>query len=235
MTPDGTRTFTLSMADDYRDKNVAGKPAQFEVTLHWVKERELPALDDEFAQQVGDYSDVAGLRSAIQAQIKQREEDRVREKLEEDAVARLVEISSIEFPPQLVDNQAEYMLASFKNSVERQGLQLNQYLRMLGKELDAFEQEIRAEAEARVRRTLALDAFATAEHIDGEDQTTQADADARSTRALARLVELATGIGQNGESGSKNAADQANTSDTGIQTPAADATASTSEEDPGTA
>ena len=60
MTPGEQKTFTLTMPDDYRDKDVAGKPAEFTVTLHWVKERELPALDDDFAQQVGEYADVAG-------------------------------------------------------------------------------------------------------------------------------------------------------------------------------
>ncbi len=75
------KTFTLNMPDDYRDKEVAGKPAEFSITLHSVKERELPALDDDFAQQVGEYTDVAGLRTAIETQLRQREEERVREKL----------------------------------------------------------------------------------------------------------------------------------------------------------
>ena len=216
MNPGDQKKFTLTMPEDYRDKEVAGKPADFEVTLHWVKERELPELDDAFAQQVGEYADVAGLRTAVNAQLRQREEERVREKLEEDAMSKLVEISTIEFPPQLVDLQAQHMLDTFKNSVERQGLQLNQYLRLIGKEQEVFEQEIRTEAESRVRRTLALDAFASAEHIDGEDQASEADGDSRSARALARLVQLATG-----SEASEKTADDAETSDTGSQTPEA--------------
>jgi trigger factor len=207
------KTFTLTMPEDYRDKEVAGKPADFEVTLHWVKERELPELDDEFAQQVGDYTDVASLKTAVDAQLRQREDQRVREKLEEDAMSKLVEISTIEFPPQLVDLQAQAMFENFKSTVERQGLQLNQYLRLIGKEQDAFEEEIRTEAESRVRRSLALDAFATAEHIDGSET----EDDSRTTRALARLVEVATG------SPSENPADRAQTSDTESQNPAGEA------------
>jgi trigger factor len=90
----------------------------------------------------------------------------VREQLEEAAVSKLVEISTIEFPPQLIDHQAQHMLETFTRNVEQQGLQLQQYLRLVGKEQDAFEQEIRTEAETRVRRSLALDAFADAEKID---------------------------------------------------------------------
>jgi trigger factor len=168
--PGAEKQFTLTLPEDFREDDVAGKPADFTVTLHWVKERQLPELDDEFAQQVGEYSDVATLRTTIETQLRQREEERVREKLEEAAMSKLVEISSIEFPPQLIEHQAQHMLESFTRNVEQQGLQLAQYLRLVGKEQDAFEQEVRAEAESRIRRSLALDAFADAESIGVEQQ-----------------------------------------------------------------
>ena len=221
------KTFTLTVADDYRDKDFAGQPAEFHVTLHWVKERELPALDDEFAQQVGEYGDIAGLRAAVEDQLRTREEERARSQLEEAAMNQLVEISSIEFPPQLVDHQAQHMLETFTRNVEQQGLQLAQYLRLVGKEQEAFEQELRTEAESRVRRSLALDAFADAENIAVEQQELEDEVrraaggsdepDAvqrlamanpatlqrvqevtRERKAMARLLELATANGRNG-------------------------------------
>ena len=227
MRPGEEKMFTLTVPDDYREKSFAGKPAHFNVTLHWVKERELPALDDEFAQQVGDYSDVAGLRAGIESQLRAREEERVREQLEEAAMSQLVEISSIEFPPQLVEHQAQHMLETFTRNVEQQGLQLPQYLRLVGKEQATFEEEIRSEAESRVRRSLALDAFADAEQIGVEQQEVEdevrrvaagaAEADAverlamtnpatlqrvqevaRERKAMARLLELATAPSRNG-------------------------------------
>lgn len=216
-----TRTFSLPIPDDYRDKELAGKPADFEVTLHWVKERELPALDDEFAQQVGEYADLPALRDAVEKQLRQSEEERVRGKLEEDAMTKLVEISSIEYPPQLVEHQAQHMLESFTRNVERQGLQLSQYLRLVGKDQEAFEQEMRDEAETRVRRSLALDAFADAEQIATEQQATEEAAESRSLKALARLVEVATtGDGLNGSQKpeAEKTADRGQTSDTESQT-----------------
>jgi trigger factor len=192
LTAGDEKTFTLTMPDDYRDREVAGKPAEFTVTVHWVKERELPALDDEFAQQVGEYADVQALKTAIEAQLRQREEERVREKLEEEAMTKLVEISSIEFPPQLVEHQTQHMIETFTRNVERQGLQLPQYLRLVGKEREAFDQEMRTEAESRVRQSLALDAFADAEQIDAEQSESDTETRSRERKALARLVELAT-------------------------------------------
>ena len=187
------KTFTLNMPDDYRDKEVAGKPAEFSITLHSVKERELPALDDDFAQQVGEYTDVAGLRTAIETQLRQREEERVREKLEDAAMTKLVEISSIEFPPQLVDHQAQHLLETFTRNVEQQGLQMAQYLRLVGKEQETFEQELREQAETQVRRSLALDAFADAEKIgveppEVEEEVHRAAAGTEEAAAVERLA-----------------------------------------------
>jgi len=195
MSPGDQKSFTLAMPEDTRDTDVAGKSADFNVTLHWVKERELPELDDDFAQQVGEYADVAGLRTAIETQLRQREEERVREQLEESAMNKLVEISSIEYPPQLVDHQTEHLIETFTNSVERQGIQLQQYLRMLGKERETFEQELREQAEAQVKRSLALDAFADAEEIQADQDDPEYG---RQRRAIARLVQLAVGDNLNG-------------------------------------
>jgi trigger factor len=244
------KTFTLTLPDDYPETELAGKPAEFHVSLHWVKERELPALDDEFAQQVGEYADVAGLRAAIESQLRTREEERVREQLEQAAMNKLVEISSIEFPPQLIEHQAQHMLETFTRNVEQQGLQMPQYLRMVGKDQDTFDQEMRSEAESRIRRTLVLDAFANAENI-GVDQQEVADevhraaagtedADAverlalanpstlervqeatRERKAMARLLEVATGDGrdggQNPATSREKTADRSETSDTEVQ------------------
>jgi trigger factor len=192
-----TKSFTLKLPDDHRETEIAGQDAEFSVNVHWVKERQLPELDDEFAQQVGEYTDVAGLRTAIEAQLQQREQERVREQLEAAALDKLVEIATIEYPPQLVEHQTQHMLDTLTRSVEQQGLQLQQYLRLVGKEQDAFQQEIRDEAELRVRRSLALDAFADAEKIEADGQVEDAGAEgSRERRALARLIEVATGNGR---------------------------------------
>jgi trigger factor len=251
------KTFSLPLPDDYQPPELGSQPADFSVTIHWVKERQLPEVDDEFAQQMGEYADVAALRVAIEGQLRQREEDRVREKLEEAAMTKLVEISSIEFPPQLVEHEAQHMLETITRNMEQQGIQLPQYLRLVGKDQDTFEEEIRAQAETRVARSLALDAFADAEKIDVEQQEVAdevhratagtADSEAverlalqnpqtiarfqevtRERKARARLIELATGNGQ--PIAKEKTTARTETSDTQEQSPVAE-----SEEDRGNA
>ncbi|HEY3059444.1 MAG TPA: trigger factor [Chloroflexota bacterium] len=235
------KTFSLDLPEDYPQTEVAGQPAEFRITLHWVKERQLPELDDEFAQQMGDYADVAALRTAVESDLRTREENRVREKLEDAAMTRLVEISSIEFPPQLVEHEAQHMLETISKNFEQQGIQLPQYLRMVGKEQETFEEEIRAQAQTRVARSLALDAFADAEKIGVEDQEIEdevrraaagrTDSEAverlalqnpstrarveevtRERKARERLLELATGNGR--AKGKEKATQRGETPDT---------------------
>jgi trigger factor len=220
MKADEERTFTLTLPDDYVDPALGGKTAEFTARVHWVKERQLPELDDDFARQVGEYADVAALRDAIEKQLWQSEDERVRDKLQEAALSKLVEISSIEFPPQLVDHQAQHMLESFTRNMEQQGLQLPQYLRLVGKEQDTFEDEVRAEAETRIRRSLALDAFADAEKIGAETAADGDDPETRERKALARLIELATGDGRAPpKARSESATQSTQTSDTEGQAP----------------
>jgi trigger factor len=207
-----SKTFTLSLPEDYRETDLAGRDAEFSVSVHWVKERQLPEVDETFLQQVGDYSDETELRTAVELQILQRERERVREQMETAALDKLVEIASIEYPPQLVEHQAQFMLESLTRNVEQQGLQFQQYLRLVGKEQSAFQDEIRSEAEVRVRRSLALDAFADAEQIEaGADGEAE---ESRERKALARLIELATAGNGVAESPPEKTAAQAQTSDT---------------------
>jgi trigger factor len=257
------KSFTLPLPEDYPQSAAAGRTATFSIKLHWVKERELPVVDDEFAQQLGDYADLTALRAAIETDLRQREETRVREKLEDAAMTRLVEISSIEFPPQLVEHEAQHMLETITRNFEQQGIQLPQYLRLVGKEQGAFEEEIRAQAETRVARSLALDAFADAEKIDVEEQELEdevrrasagrTDAESmerqalqnpstrvrvqevtRERKARERLLELATGNGR--AKRTEKATPSAETSDTDQQSrKSSPPAAAESEEDRGTA
>src|SRR5262249_44586862 len=126
-------------------------------------------------------------------QLRTQEEQRVQAQLEEAAMNKLVEISSIEYPPQMVDHEAQHLMESFTRNVEQQGLKLPQYLRLIGKEQDAFELEIRTEPDTRGKRAGALEACATAEQIDVAQQEVGAEVQqaAASTDEPAAVEQLA--------------------------------------------
>ena len=169
------KTFTLVLAENYRESALAGKPVEFSVKIHWVKEKQLPEVDDVFAQQVGDYADVVALRGAVEAQLRQQEDERVRKAHEEAALDKLVELSTVEAPPQVIEHQTDHLLEVFTRNLEQQGLALEQYLRLSGKDRSALREEAHMEAEKRVKRALALDAFAKAEQIGVEQEEVEAE------------------------------------------------------------
>ncbi len=226
--PGEQKSFTLPLPQDYGDKAMAGKDVAFTVTVHSVKEKELPPLVESFAQQVGDFADVAAVRDAIEAELRGHEEQRVQRELESTAMDKLVEVSRVEFPPQVLEHQTDNLMHTFTESVERQGLHLDQYLRVTGKDESALRAEVQSEAGVRVARSLVLNAFARAENItvNGEEIQDEVrsiagpapDAVAaamaalaneqtfdriqgaiRERKAVARLVDLLTGAaGDNG-------------------------------------
>jgi trigger factor len=220
------KTFTLALAENYRESALAGSPVEFTVKIHWVKEKQLPELDDVFAQQVGDYADVASLRTTVETYLREREDERVRKAVEEAALDKLVELSTVDVPPQLIEHQADHLLEVFSRNLEQrgEGVSVEQVLRVTGKDRTALREEARAEAEKRVKRALALDAFAKAEQIGVEQEEVEAEvkkataqveepeatetlalgnpqtrarveAALRERKALERLVELATDAG----------------------------------------
>jgi trigger factor len=132
---------------------------------------------------VGDYADVGALRGAVEAQIREREEDRVRKTHEEAALDKLVELSTVEAPPQVIEHQTDHLLEVFSRNLEQQGIPLEQYIRLSGKDRPALREEARTEAEKRVKRALALDAFAKAEQIGVE----QAEVEAEVKKATAQV------------------------------------------------
>ncbi len=223
MQPGETREFTLRLPEDYEDKGIAGEELHFTVTLHGVKERRLPELDDEFARTVSDeYQDVAALREAVRKQIAESKAANAERDYENAVVSEAVQQSTVEIPPQMVERQADFALRQFAHSLDRQGINVEQYLRFTNRTPEAFRDELLADAEQVLARSLVLDAIADAEGItisdedvDAEIQRMTADsgnraraaeasqetrdrvrAALRQREAVRRLVSIAAGSGE---------------------------------------
>lgn len=169
MEADQSRTFALTLPENSKDRDLSGQQATFDVTLHWVKERQLPPLDDGFVSTLGQYESVQELHRAIVVDLKVRKEDASNRKLEREAVEAAVSQAKIELPPQLVDHEAEHLRDRFVRNLDRQGITFEQYLRFTEKAEADFRADVRAEAEASVKRAAVLDALAGAEGIEIAD------------------------------------------------------------------
>jgi len=172
----------VKFPDDYKDKNLAGKDIDFDIEILDIKEMELPALDDAFAQGMGaQFKTLEDVEREIEKELTRREESRV----DREAKARLVEkiCSGLEFdlPESLVDQELNSAVQSIKQNFERSGGDFEQS----GLDLNALRENFREPAEFRVKRMLVLSEIAREQHME----VTEAD--------LSKgFADLASGIGQ---------------------------------------
>lgn len=168
--PGEGKEFDVQYPADFRDPDLAGKRAHFQVSLKAVKEKELPALDDELAQSLGPYETLDELRADIQIKLLERKETEAKDAATEEALNALVEQSTLEYPNIAVEHEIDQMVASLANRLSQQGFTLEHYLEMEKKTLAQFREEMRPRAEVRLQRALVLAEFAEAEGIKVEQK-----------------------------------------------------------------
>ncbi|MFN8635875.1 MAG: trigger factor [Chloroflexota bacterium] len=170
MAAEESKHVTLKLPEEYRDKDLAGQDAEFDLTLHWVKAKILPPLDDDLPSVVGtEHESLQALRDAIKANLSAREEHERRMAHEEQVVNSVVEQATVDPPPQLVEEEAGRHVQQLAQNLERQGIPLQSYLRFTQKTEEQFRAEMMAQAERTVRRSEVLNAIALAEGIEVTD------------------------------------------------------------------
>jgi len=170
---DETREATVKFPDDYSEPRLAGKDGTIRVTVRGVKEKVLPALDDELAKQLsnGKQETVDEYRAAVRADLEEAAGDMARLAREQALVKALVDASSVDVPDALVERELATQLESMERSLARQGLRLDRYFDYLGKTVPQWAADERNEAEARLKVDLVLDEFAKREGIQpGDDE-----------------------------------------------------------------
>lgn len=167
------QSFNLITNEDADDDQL--RSTQFDVRLHWVKEKQLPEVDDEFARGVGEKESVELLRTEIQEQLRRSKEQQAQEHQREAVIAAAVEQSRVEAPPQTIERQADRLLQSFAGGLDKQGISVEQYLQYTSKDEASFRSELLAEAERALKRSLVLEAIAEAEDLGPSEDEVRAE------------------------------------------------------------
>jgi trigger factor len=164
--PGESAEFDIAFAeeDERVSPELRGKTLHYRVTVHEVKEAELPEVNDEFAQSLG-VATLSELRDRVRRDLLREKAQAARAEVLEQAVQRLLEVATVELPPALVERQVAADVERLREQLRQRGSSLEEYLRFQGKTLEEFKEELRPQAEARLRRYLVLEAFAEAEGI----------------------------------------------------------------------
>ncbi len=160
---------TVTFPADYHEENLAGKEAAFDVKILEIKRKELPALDDDFAQEVSDFNTLAEFKEDALKKLLENEESRAMRDVEEQLVQKIGGEAEVEVPDVLVEKELDRMMGDMERFLRMQGLTLEQYMQMAGRSLKDIRQENREEGERSVKANLTLDAIIKKEGIQAEE------------------------------------------------------------------
>ncbi len=161
---------TVTFPEEYQEKSLAGKEAVFACDIKKVEVKELPELDDEFAQDVSEFDTLDEYKAHVRTNLEEKKkEDALRAK-EDVAVDKVIENAEMEIPDAMVDTQARQMMDDFANRLQMQGLSMEQYFQFTGQSLDAMVEDAKPQALKRIQTRLVLEKIAETEDIQVSDE-----------------------------------------------------------------
>jgi trigger factor len=180
--------FDISFPDDYAEPSLAGKPAHFQVEVKEHRAKVLPALDDDFARQLGPYEDLETLRGEVRRRLERNAIDKARHDFADRIIDYAVANATLELPesiaprreaeglpPILVEQETEVMHDEFRSGLARQGVTDEAYEKVTGQTHEQLHAEFRPQAEKRVTVLLVLSKVAESEGIEIPDSDVEAE------------------------------------------------------------
>ena len=175
MRPGEEKDVPVTFPEDHAEESLRGKTATFHIRLKELKRKVLPALDDDFAQDVAGVSSLQELRERVEKELTRIAEEQARAEARRQVVQKVVEGARLEVPETLVRRQVEDRIRNLENRLRRQGDSLESYLEATGQTREQLEASLRAEAADDVRTDLVLDAVAKAEGIEATPEDIEAE------------------------------------------------------------
>lgn len=166
----------VTFPEEYHAEELAGKPAVFKVKIHEIKAKELPDLDDEFAKDIDEEVEtLAELTEKTKKRLEEAKENEADAKLREELVLKASENAEIDVPQAMVDTELDRMLKEFEQRLQMQGMNLELYTQFSGQDEAALKEQMKEDAEKRVKSNLTLEAIAKAENLEVSDEEVDAE------------------------------------------------------------
>lgn len=171
----------VTFPEQYQAAELAGKPAMFKVKIHEIKTKELPQLDDEFAQDVSEFDTLAEYKEDVKKRLTEQKENEAKRTKEDEAIQKIIDKSEMELPEAMIETQCENMVNEFAQRIAQSGLSMEQYMQFSGLTIEKLKEQVRPEAETRIKSSLVLEQIAKEENIE----VTEEDIDAEVTKMAA--------------------------------------------------
>ena len=167
---DEEKDIKVKFPDEYFSKDLAGKDAVFKVTLHEIKKKELPELDDEFAKDVSEFDTLKELKDKIKEKLETENKNKEKYETEEEAIKIVCDNTEIDIPSGMIETEIDNMVRDIEGKLSYQGLNLQTYLQMMGKTEDEMRKEFEDQAQKSVKSRLVLEEIVKAEKLEATDE-----------------------------------------------------------------
>ena len=165
----------VTFPEEYHAKELAGKPAVFKCTVKEIRVKELPELDDDFAQDVSDFDTLEEYKADVRKKVEEKKAADAKAKKEDAVIEKIIEGATMEIPDAMVETQAERMVDEFAQRLQMQGLSMEQYMQFTGGNVQAMVEQSKPQALKRIQSRLVLDAVVAAENLTATDEEVDAE------------------------------------------------------------
>ncbi len=172
----------VTFPEQYQAAELAGQPAVFKVTVKEIKEKQLPELDDEFAAEVSEFDTLAEYKEDVKKNLTEKREKDAKNAKEDAVIDAIIEDAKMDIPDAMVETTQRQMIQEFAQNIQMQGLSMEQYFQFTGLTAEAMMEQVKPQAEKRIKSRLVLEAVVKAENI----VATEEDFD----NEIARMAEM---------------------------------------------
>ena len=170
-----SKDVVVTFPEDYHSEDLKGKEAVFAVEINEIKETQLPHIDDEFVKDTTEFETLEELKSDIRAKAAENKKKSAEDAMKNEVVEKLAENIEVEIPEVMVKNEVDNMLKDFENNLRYQGMDLNTYYQYTGTSKEILEDQMKEDAEKRVRISLAVDAVSKSEGVEATEEDMEAE------------------------------------------------------------
>ena len=189
------RDITVKFPEGYQAEHLAGKDVVFHIKLNEVKEKEMPTIDDEFAQDVSEFDTLDEYKASIKEKLLKQAEEKASSETKNNVLEKVVENAEIDLPECMIENQIDNQIQQIQYSMMYQGIKLEDYLKMTGMTMEQLRGDYRDQAEKTVRIQLVLEAVKEQEGIEASDEQVEEELKKRAESYKKDLEEYRKAVG----------------------------------------
>ena len=160
----------VTFPENYQAEELKGKAAVFKCTVKEIKEKELPELDDEFASEVSEFDTLAEYKEDIKKNLAEKKEKDAKNQKEDAVIDAIINDSDMEIPDAMIEAQQKQMVDDFAQRIQMQGIKMEQYFQLTGTNYDALLEQVKPQAEKRIKSRLVLEAVVAKENIEASEE-----------------------------------------------------------------